>query len=126
MDKMNLQVRPWREISFVDRLVRIAVYAGGASFVGFWVIAKWLQGAALIQPRVETGIYRHAHLFHGHVRFLTDGQAAWADVGHFLAYGWFLAFGAGCWAVIVESKAAKTRVDSFLRNYPASGGRPDV
>jgi hypothetical protein len=65
----------------VDRAARCVSYAGAISFVVSWLIAKWLQGAAAIQPRIATGIYRFAYRPQSQVIFLTEGQAAWGAGG---------------------------------------------
>jgi hypothetical protein len=79
-------------------------------------IGLWLQSAAAVQPAAASGIYQHPYPFKGQIRFVTDQQVGLANVSHILGCGWLIVFAAGGWIMIVETKAAKGRLEMFLRN----------
>jgi len=107
----------WKEIGTADRALRVAMFIGVAGFAAFWLISLWLEGAASRQPGVATAVYQFPYHHKGHTNYLTASQAWLASWGNILAYGWGLGAAAGCLALLSERRAARIRVDTFLRRH---------
>ncbi len=112
----------WQSGPWVEVVLRVVLFAGFASFIAFWLIEAWLQAEASAQPTVASGVYQHPHPFKCQVRFLTDRQAAAAQIANILACGWGFAAVAGVWLATIEALAAKQRKEDLSRPRPSLSG----